>query len=474
MRSPRGRPSYHRVMRPVITPAESARLDEASIEPVERLMDRAGYRVALAAARMGVGYGSRVVALAGPGNNGGDAYVAARYLRDRGASVEVHSLGFPKGDWSPARKAASAAVHAGVRVRPLGRPGRADLLIDGLFGAGFRGSLDGRAAAWVEAGHRVLAIDLPSGLSGSDGSVSGSCFSAERTVTFHALKVGHLLGDGPDLCGEIEVADIGLSGEDPALLLCEDSDAWVPPRRRSAHKWRSGAVLVVGGSPGLEGAAALTGRAALEAGAGYVRVACHRGSSSIVVATEPSLTTVDWEQAASDAGRFDVIAIGPGLGRSDEARVLVSSMLERWDRTIVVDADAISLTSVGDLQRSRADVIITPHNREFERLTGAAPTVESVADLAEAIGGTVVAKGNPTLVIGEERWVITSGGPELATLGTGDVLTGMIAAFGARGLEPIAAARAAAHRHGRAGADVAASGTVTASRLAASVRRWAW
>lgn len=463
-------------MRPVITPAESARLDEASSEPVEVLMDRAGYGVALEAVRMGAGYGSRVIALAGPGNNGGDAYVAARHLRRRGADVEVHALGFPKGAWSPSRKAAAAAVHAGVRVRPLGEPCGADLIIDGLFGAGFHGSLRGPAAAWAEAGGRVLAVDLPSGVDGTHGSAAGPAFTAERTVTFHALKTGHLLGEGPDRCGTVTIVDIGLRGEEPALLLCEDADAPVPARARTIHKWSSGAVLVVGGSPGLAGAAVLTARAALEAGAGYVRVATSDDVAALVAAADPSLTTMRWDLEAvmAEADRFDVLVLGPGLGRSPEARDVVAGLLDRWSKPLVLDADGITLADPAALSGTKADLVMTPHAGEFRSLTDAEPGLDAVVALAEGMGGVVVMKGNPTIVAGSDRWVVTSGGPELATLGTGDVLAGMIAAFSARGLDPETAARSAAHRHGRAGAALGRRGTVTASKLIGEIGRWSW
>jgi NAD(P)H-hydrate epimerase len=463
-------------MRPVITPAESARLDAESTEPVDVLMDRAGYGLALAVARLGIGYGSKVVVLAGPGNNGGDGYVAARYLRKRGAQVEVHALGYPRGDFSPARKAAVAAHHEGIRILPLGDPVRADLVIDGLFGAGFHGTLRGPAAAWTETSDPVVAVDLPSGLDGTDGSAAGPVFEAVHTVTFHALKVGHLFGLGPDLCGDVTVVDIGLSGERPALLVCDDEDAPLPRRPRTAHKWSAGAVLVVGGSPGMDGAALLAGRAALEAGAGYVRVACHPDTAGVIAAAEPSITTMAWdlESVVAASERFDVVAVGPGLGSGAHAADVVRGLLDRWKGPLVVDADAITSSTVEALASTAASVVITPHAGEFARLTGDGMSLDAVAALADRIDGVVVAKGNPTMVVGERPWLVTSGGPELATLGSGDVLTGTIAAFVARGLDPETAARSAAHRHGRAGAHLADAGTVTASRLASEIGRWVW
>jgi NAD(P)H-hydrate epimerase len=447
-------------------------------------MDRAGLAVALAAARLGASYGTRVLALAGPGNNGGDAYVAARYLKRRGVAVEIRSLGEPAAD-SPARRAAAAAGAAGIPVRPLGGPEPCDLIVDGLFGAGFRGALQGPAAAWTNHPAPVVAVDLPSGLSGTDGAVAGAGFTAARTVTFHSLKTGHLLGEGPDRCGVIEVADIGLVGGDPTLMLCEDEDAELPVRSRRAHKWNAGAVLVVGGSPGLLGAPVLAARAALGFGAGYVRLAVPGALRDAAAAVEPSLTTAAVGEAerfsAGDVGalldgaeRFDVLALGPGLGSGDATSGLVAALLEGWDRPLVLDADGITAAPVSALQARQAPTVLTPHAGEFGRLAGEAAGHEAAARLADATGAVVLLKGNPTIVAGRERWVVTSGGPELATLGTGDVLTGMIAALIGRGLDAEAAGRLAAHWHGRAGGFLAARETVTASRLADEIARWAW
>jgi len=469
-------------MKPVITPEESGRLDAAATEPAEVLMERAGLGVALAAVRMGARYGARVLCLAGPGNNGGDAYVAARYLRRRGVAVEVRALGYAKGEGSPARKAAAAAVAAGVPVRPLGEPEPCDLLIDGLFGAGFRGTLEAPAKGWTTHPAPVLAVDLPSGLNGTDGTVGGAAFSARRTVTFHALKVGHLFGEGPDRCGEIEVVDIGLKGGEPALRLCEWADAPVPSRARTAHKWSAGAVLVVGGSPGIAGAAALAGRAAVHFGAGYVRLACPGALQPALAAADPSLTTVAIgsghrfgtasASAVLAAGeRFDVMALGPGLGTGRQG--FVRALLEQWDRPMVLDADAIAAAGMEALAARRHPTVITPHAGEFHRLTGEAADYRQAAGLAARTGAVVLLKGNPTVVAGRERWVVTSGGPELATLGSGDVLTGMIAALVARGLDGETAARSAAYRHGRAAADLAGAETVTAAGLARHVGRFA-
>jgi NAD(P)H-hydrate epimerase len=466
----------------VITPDESARLDAAATDPVDVLMDRAGFGVAVAAARMGAGYGRRVIVLCGPGNNGGDGYVAARYLKSRGADVSIRSLVYPKEEDSPARRAASATVKAGVPVKPLEGPEPADLVIDALFGAGFRGELPAAAAMWAAAGHRVLAVDVPSGLDAATGDCHGACFHAERTVTFHAMKVGHLLGVGPDRSGEIEVVDIGLKGGDAALWLTDESDAPRPPRDRTSHKWSVGSVLVVGGSPGISGAAMLAARAALNAGAGSVKLACPGGLQAIYSAMAPGVMTegigVGDRFDASNAPRvieagerFDVMTLGPGLG-SDQDK-FVAALLEQWLGPLVLDADGLNaLSGPQQLEARGAPTIITPHRGEFARLTGSEASLKAARRLAKDTDTVLLLKGNPTLVLGEERWAVTSGGPELATIGTGDVLAGAVAALWARGLDPETAARSGAYWHGWAGRSLAGRATVTAEGLVEEIGRW--
>lgn len=473
-----------RLVKPVITPDESARLDGTTTEPVVTLMERAGLAVALAAVEEGARYGVRVLALAGPGNNGGDVYVAARHLRRRGVDVEVRSLGYPRGDDSPSREMGCAAVAAGVPVRPLRDPEPCDLIIDGLFGAGFRGALPDAAAAWTDHPAPVVAVDLPSGLRGEDGSASGPAFRAVRTVTFHALKVGHLVGEGPDRCGRVVVADIGLAGERPAMMVCEEGDAPVPARARTAHKWSSGAVLVIGGSPGLTGAVMLTARAVLEFGAGAARIACpgalqpvfaslDAGVMSAGFGTGDHFTAADADPVLEAAGRFDVVALGPGLGTAAGTADFVRELAAGWDRSMVIDADGLNTLTMDALAGRAGPTVITPHAGEFRRLTGEEADWQTASAVAADTGVVVLLKGNPTFVTGAETWVVANGGPELATIGTGDVLTGMIGALIARGVQPEPAARSAAYRHAAAGASLAERTTVTATGLAEVIGRWA-
>ena len=466
-------------MQLVITPEESAVLDAAAADRIEALMERAGLWVALAAVEMGIGYGSRVVILAGPGNNGGDAYVAAKYLARRGVNVVVHARGFPKGDYSAARKASCAAADAGVRVVPFGLPAPADLVIDGLFGSGFHGLLPDDVLPWLAHTAPVLAIDVPSGLSAADGTVAGEAFFADRTVTFHARKVGHLLGEGPERSGRLDVRDIGLEGGTPELRLVEETDASVPVRARTAHKWSAGSVLVVGGSPGLTGAVMLAASSALQAGAGAVVAAVpgrwqpsleamSAGVMTRAIGSEERFDPADVPELLAQAARFDVLALGPGLGPEQEK--FVGELIGRWDGKLLIDADGLNaLTDPGQLRRA-GGTIITPHAGEFRRLTGDEATYVAASNLARAQEVTVLLKGNPTFVAGPGApWVITEGGPELATIGTGDVLTGTVAALWARGLEAVKAAYAGSFWHGRAGRSLADWSVVTAEALVEEV-----
>ena len=451
-------------MRPVITPVEARRLDQNSTVPIDTLMERAGRAVALAAVEMGAAYGTRVSVLAGPGNNGGDGYVAARLLRERGVGVEVLALSEPRTD--PARFAMSRARAGGVPISALGSPHRTDLVIDALFGGGFRAGMPRLVSDWIDTPRPVLAVDIPTGLDPASGAIADGAFRATRTVTFHSLKVGHVIGSGPDVCGFVTVADIGLESGDPELLLTEEIDAPRPSRSRTAHKWSAGSVLVVGGGPGMTGAALLAGKAALGFGAGAVGVAVPPEAATIAAAAAPELL----HYAIDDLPmRYDVLVIGPGLGTGHTD--LVRKILSSWEGPMVIDADALAAIGpdrvvVDEVTRPRSGTVITPHAGEFERLTGQAPSYAEARELGHRMGATVVLKGNPTFVTdGGTPWLVNSGGPELATIGTGDVLAGMTAALLAAGHDPVEAGRSAAYWHGRAGADLARTRVVTAPRL---------
>ncbi len=455
-------------MRPVVTADEYRRVDKAYSGDLIAAMDRAGLAVALAAARSGAGYGSRVSVLAGPGNNGGDGYVAARYLEDRGAFVTIHALAEPK--TPEAIDAAVKSASVGVRVVPLGEVVEADVVIDALFGGGARRGLPNEVLAWMDTAAPVVAVDYPTGLDADTGEVHEQAFRAEETVTFGSLKTGHVLRDGPQHCGEVTVADIGIHGGQPSMFIVEETDAPRPSRRPTAHKWSAGAVLVLGGSPGLVGASILAARSALAFGAGTVYIGTSRVDEIQRIAPEiPALTL---EDAADRLDRFDVVVAGPGLAEVDAE--LVEPVLAGATR-VVLDAGGLTPGTLAAANKGGEDVVVTPHDGEFSGIAGVGPGTYAVRALAAREGIVVLRKGSPTMISdGGLPVLVTSGGPELATIGTGDVLAGMVAALWARGLQPGEAAISAAYWHGVAGGELARYQTVTADVLADYISAFAW
>lgn len=425
-------------MQPVLTVAEMQAVDRSAqaTTSVDILIERAGTAVASAALEMmGGAYGRRVVVIAGKGNNGADGRVAAGVLRRRGARVQLVD---------PAH---------GQELPP------ADLVIDAAFGTGFRGVY---RAPGVAAGTLVLAVDIPSGVLGDTGEVTGDALAADRTVALAALKPGLLQGDGVELAGRVTVADIGLAVEQCRVHLLEDGDVadLVPRRKRGGNKWHA-AVLVVAGSPGMTGAAALCARAAFRAGAGMVRLGVPGGE----VADSPAAEAVSFELppegwadvALEQAERFGAIVVGPGIGRSPSMAEQVHRLVTQTEVPLVIDADGLFALGRldGEPLRPRPTVVLTPHDGEYGRLLDEPPGPDRIGaarQLAAAGGVVALVKGGTTAVAAPDgrALLVTAGSPRLATAGTGDVLSGVIGAFLARGMEPTTAAALAAHVHGLA------------------------
>jgi NAD(P)H-hydrate epimerase len=424
---------------PIVTPAEMGAIDAAAPEPVEVLIGRAGGAVARAAVEMlGGTYGRRVVVLAGPGNNGNDGREAARRLRQRGVAVQVFAT-----DALPAA------------VPPC------DLVIDAAFGTGFRGSFDPPAVGDIP----VLAVDIPSGVTGLTGEASGTPLSAARTVTFAALKPGMVLPPGASLAGEVTVADIGLdtAGASAHVIEATDVASWLVAPDAGAHKWQR-ALWLVAGSPGMEGAATLVATAAMRAGAGYVRMSA---PGSVVGGAPTEAVRVPlpdegwWLAMRDDLDRFGSVVIGNGLGTSDAIGSEVRSVVASCARPLVVDADALTALAAVDVDTRRGllgeHVVLTPHDGEFTRLAGARPGADRLGAaraLASQTGAVVLLKGGPTVVAHPDGRVLvcTSGDARLATAGTGDVLAGVIGALLAQGVDPFHAAAGGAFVHGVAAA----------------------
>jgi ADP-dependent NAD(P)H-hydrate dehydratase / NAD(P)H-hydrate epimerase len=424
-------------MIPVLTPAEMAAVDAAAPEPVEELIERAGAAVASAALRLlDGGYGRRVTVIAGRGSNGADGRSAAVRLRRRGVRVDVID-----------------AADAPERLSSC------DLVVDAAYGTGFRGSYEPPDVA----GTPVLAVDIPSGVLGTTGEACGHPLPAVCTVTFAALKPGLLLEPGRALAGQVVLADIGLdvSGARAGVVTIDDVRAWVPARPVATHKWRA-AVLTIAGSAGMTGAAHLAGAAAQRAGAGMVRVGSPGAPDDRARPLEAvglDLPAEGWAPLALEVvERFGAVVVGPGLGRSSAAAAGVRELLAGAPRPAVVDGDGLTAlgTDAPDLLAGRASAtVLTPHDGELAALTGAPPGPDRLAaarDLAAATGAIVLLKG-PTTVVADPSGqvaIVADADARLATAGSGDVLSGIVAALLARGATPFEAAAAGAWLHARA------------------------
>jgi ADP-dependent NAD(P)H-hydrate dehydratase / NAD(P)H-hydrate epimerase len=434
------------------------------------LMEAAGRAVARAIKRHAGP--CRVLVLAGPGNNGGDGYVVARLLSQDGWPVCLAALGPPR-EGSDA--AAAARLWRGPTVPfAVAEAARADLVVDAVFGAGLARPVTGIAAEALQAARRIIAVDVPSGVDGATGLVSGYASKAEMTVTFFRLKPGHLLLPGRDLCGRIELADIGIpDGVLPAIK--PDSFAnlpalWqLPTLASDAHKYTRGHVTVVGGA-NMTGASRLAAEAARRAGAGMVTIAA-RGSASVYRAGEPGLliSEADLPTLLADQRR-KVWVCGPGLG-ADEARIAFPALIA-GGRTVVADADVFSAFA-NDPDGLTGAALLTPHAGEFARVFGdvAVDRLSAARAAAARTGAVVLLKGADTIVAAPDgkAAINLSAPPWLATAGAGDVLAGIIGGLLAQGMSAWDAAAAGAYLHGRA-AVLAGPGLVVEDLLPALIR----
>lgn len=490
---PRGvQPKKSSILLKVVTPEQMQAADRTTIEsgvPSFELMKAAGREVGRAAADlMGGAYGRRVTVLAGTGNNGGDGLIAARYLYGRGSAVKVLFAGDPnalKADAGSARRLfldtcgeqATALLSKVSLERQLAR---SDLVIDAIVGTGFRGALEGPAAEAASLLNRsqvkVLAVDIPSGVSGVTGAVEGEAIRARRTVALAALKPGLLLYPGSEFAGDVLVAEIGIPEENvnASMFLAEAADAGhcLPSRPVNAHKRSVGKILIVAGSRGMSGAAVLAAQGAFRAGAGLVWVAAPRSvapiieqsATEVVVASLPETDTGGIspdaaEQVLERADQSEALAVGPGLGKDPETRELIFEVMNSVDKPVVLDADGINAYQgrAADLKKRTAPTVLSPHAGELSRLLDQdvkhiqTLQAQSAKAAAEMTGATVLLKGSPTIVAGRDRTVVVNtGGPFLASAGTGDVLTGVLTALASQ-MDPEDAAWAAAWLHGKAG-----------------------
>lgn len=491
-------------MRPVFTAEQMRRLDARAIAelgiPGATLMENAGRGAADALLRAlperGLrARGLRVALVCGKGGNGGDGFVVARCLKRAGARPEVHLAvpaetltGDAAGKYAEMRR-------AGITARVVGDAGRlapalahSDVVVDALLGTGTRGAPTPALAALIEAinasGRPVGALDVPSGLPADGEPPPGPVVRAWLTTTFAALKLGLVVGSGVDLAGRVEVVDIGVPSAELArevstfLLERADVAPLFPPRRRESHKGTYGHLLVVAGSVGKTGAAALCARAAMRAGAGLVTVATSASAQPVVASlvleamseplaeTEARTVALKARDAIVElAATRDAVALGPGLGLDADTRRLARALARELERPMVVDADALTALAghLDDLRAAAGPRYLTPHPGEMARLLGV-PIAELQRDrvartraFAREHGVHVCLKGSRSLVASPDGRVLINptGNSGMASGGTGDVLTGIAGALLARGLPADRALGAAVYLHGLAG-DVAA------------------
>ncbi|VVD66315.1 NAD(P)H-hydrate dehydratase [Pandoraea soli] len=477
--------------------------------PAHTLMARAGAAVAewligRLPALASVGR-QPVLLLAGPGNNGGDAYVAARELHRRGVLVDVWQLGGPSTD--DARWAHTDALAAGVPVQPAPAirtpPSGYAWIVDGLFGIGLKRPLEGPAAALVERiveahaqGTPVLAIDIPSGLAAATGVVDGPVIHADVTVAMLGASPGLLTGMGRDVAGEVLIATLGtdevlaavrsarpdgqaIATSAPAAFL-----AHLPQRHHASHKGSYGSLAVLGGHEGMIGAPLLCARAGLMTGAGRVYVGFVAHDAPAWDPQHPELMLRPAENL--DLATMQAVSVGPGLGTSAASAACLSRALALDDTPLVIDADALNLLAAAPalaerVRRRAGPTVLTPHPLEAARLAGddvahvQSDRLACARALAQRFGATVVLKGSGSVIDdGTHAWINTTGNAGLATAGTGDVLTGAIGALLAQGMPAPQAALAAVWLHGRAAERCVAAGAgpagLTASELLPAMR----
>lgn len=476
-------------MKPLVTAAQMKVLEQLAEQrfgmPASLLMENAGGALAEHACQE-LGTAGRVVVLCGRGNNGGDGLVAARRLAERGVPVQVELVGGPAGLKGDPERNARALAGMGLRHEDTSHTvlGAGDVVIDALLGTGVNRGAEGeyadkvhRIARWREAGAKVVAADLPTGLDADTGRPYEPCVRADVTVSFGALKRGQAVEPGASICGRVVRVDIGLPCvERPAveasLLEEEDARAALPLRTSDSNKGTYGHVLVIAGGPGKSGAAAMSGIAALRTGAGLVTVATRPQALDGIMSHAPELMgapvhgdgafgLADLDALAEAAERKHALVIGPGIPRGPETGKLLRALLEKTSIPAILDADALNAAAedLSVLEPGRGRLVLTPHPGEMGRLVGKsakdvqADRIGVAQQFARTHGVVLVLKGARTLIAtpdGNVR-VNPTGNPGMATGGTGDVLSGMIGALLGQGLTVEQAACTGVYAHGLAG-----------------------
>lgn len=498
----------------LVTADEMGTIDRLAINefgiPGLVLMENAGLRVVeVATGVLGDPAGKRVVVFAGKGNNGGDGFVAARHLSNKGAEVQVFLAAEQDKVAGDALVNLNIWKKMGQKVFSLTKSNNinlvrlalmnADLVVDALYGTGFKGTIQKPVAPIIEAvntcGKPVLAVDIPSGLEADTGRVNGPCVRAHHTVTFALAKIGLVLPSTRRYVGRLHVVDISI----PAALLADNParryylteplvGKWWLRREGLEHKGNFGRVLLIAGSRGMSGAAVLAAQAAARSGAGLVTLGVPAGIHDIVesklteVMTFPLpetekgiLSRAALDEIIDRAGKSDAMVLGPGLGGGSETRSLVRELLLKIEKPCVLDADGLNaMAGRTELFRLvKSNLVVTPHPGEMARLCGLSTDqvqnnrLETAAQKASEWNAVVVLKGSGTVVAGPDgsMYINGTGNPGMATGGTGDALTGLVAGLLAQGMTDLCAAAAGVYLHGMAG-DAAAREKGMAGMLA--------
>ena len=449
---------------PICLTEEIRRIEAQAAGAAPPLMERAGAAAAELAARLVPDERKDVLVLAGPGNNGGDARIAAARLREQFYRVTV-----------------------ATRPEELATQARWSLVIDGLFGIGLARDVEGDYARLVDYVNRqrcpVLALDIPSGLDSDTGRIRGCAVRATHTLTFIALKPGLLTLDGPDCCGEITVTDLGVAAGPASAWVAEPGlfQGALKPRARNFHKGLAGSLALFGGAAGMTGAALLAGRAALRLGAGRV----YLGLLDATLHVDPAAPELMIRHADDALGLdLDAMVIGPGLGTSERAETLVGAALAS-ELPCVLDADALNLVAGSeDLRkacaRRAAETLLTPHPAEAARLLGSttaavqADRVKAARLLSQNLNAHVVLKGAGSIVVARDgHWFINrTGHPGLSTAGTGDVLAGFLGALLAQRYSGETALVLGVHLHGAAAEGLPHVGLAASELIDPARRIW--
>ncbi|MCR4437152.1 MAG: NAD(P)H-hydrate dehydratase [Clostridiales bacterium] len=488
----------------VVTPEQMNEIDRRTIQeagiPGIVLMENAALSVTGEIIKeLGPVPGKKIAVFAGKGNNGGDAFAVARHLYNRGAEVRVFLLGRKEAVAGDARVNLDILERLGQEVVELLEKEQMDrvffeiaaahLLVDGIFGTGLRGEVTGLAREIIEAinrsGKPVISVDIPSGVSGETGKILGACVKAKKTVTFSLPKAGLVVHPGCEYAGELVVSDISIPSKVVDSLgiktnLTEEKyvSGLIPSRRSESNKGDYGRVLLITGSVGMTGAGCLCAGAALRAGAGLVYIGVPSALAPIYETSIMEAVTIPLEDNGSgylsrrsidrvlDAlKRSTAVAVGPGLSVSDEIFEIIARVVEEAESPVILDADALNAVSrdVPVLKKLKCGGVVTPHPGEMARLTGKTVKdiqenrIETAREFSAKWGTITVLKGARTVIASPdgEVFINPTGNSGMATGGTGDVLTGIIAGLVAQGLKPLEAAVAGVYLHGLAGDNTA-------------------